>query len=82
MFFHALSFLCPLPLALILCQEFQDYFLHLRRGVILGKEFPHLIGAEADFLSLVWLGLGENGEDTVCVQLSRVAQLLHLDCLG
>ena len=52
---HILSFLFTLPLALILSQQLQDDLLHLRRGVVLGKEFPNLIGAEADLFALVML---------------------------
>ena len=77
-----LSFLGSLPLALILTQQLQNHLLHLGRGVVLGKEFPHLIGAEADLFPLVGFGLGEYTEDGVHVQLPGLAQLLQLDGLG
>lgn len=72
----------PLPLALILSQQLQNDLLHLRRSVVLGKEFPHLIGAEADLFALVGFGLGEDAEDGVHIQLPGLAQLLQLDSLG
>ena len=79
---HILSFLGSLPLALILTQQFQNDLLHLGRSIILGKEFPHLVGAEADLFALIGFGLGEDAEDGVYVQFPSLAQLLHLDSLG
>ena len=60
---HILSFLGSLPLALVLTQQLQNDLLHLRRGVVLGKEFPHLFGAEADLFALVGFGLGKDAKD-------------------
>ena len=79
---HILSFLGSLPLALILSQQLQDDLLHLCRGVVLGKELPHLIGAEADLFTLVCFRLGEDAEDGVHAHFSGLAQLLQLDSLG
>ena len=77
-----LSFLRPLPLALILPQELENDLLHLRRGVVLGKEFPHLIGAEADLFALVGFGLGHDGENAVHGQIATLAALLQGNGLG
>ena len=65
-----------------LSQQLQNDLLHLRRSVVLGKEFPHLIGAEANLFTLVCFRLGEDAEDGVHVHFSGLAQLLQLDDLG
>ena len=82
MFSCPLSCQIPLPLALILVQQLQNDRLHLRRGVVLGKEFPHLISAEADLFALVGFGLGHDGENAVHSQIALLAALLQGDSLG
>ena len=81
MFSRRSSCQIPLPLALILIQQLQNDRLHLSRGVVLGKEFPHLVGAEADLFTLVGFGLGHDGEDAVHGQIASLATLLQGDGL-
>ena len=81
MFSRPSSCQISLPLALILVQQLQNDRLHLRRGIVLGKEFPHLVGTEADLFALVGFGLGHDGEDAVHSQIASLAALLQGDGL-
>ena len=67
-------------LSLFYCQN--DLLHHLGSSVVPRKVIPQLCHLKADFLVLVCFRLSHDGEDRIHIQLTRLAQRLHLNRLG
>ena len=63
-------------------QRHLNFLYHLGSSIVPGKVIPQLGYLEADLLLLICFRLGHDVEDRIHIQLPRLAQRLHLNCLG